>query len=246
MRGAVEALGPAGFGAYNFSGAINLNFLTQLRQEIETRVTWCDPGGSFANVRQVRVDQNHQVFALKLSSEVPKVDPTQLEQVPLMITLTREVQQFVQTFGAQGLPNLTSWQADETSYHKYHKPDGLTPHMDNARFPGVIAIAAIYGSSTFAVYDREPLAYGWDNELEQDVVTEWNIKSKLAVPTKPGDLLLMRGTDLYDGMGLDARPEHAVEDATPGRISMMVRANKKPFDANYAFTYANWPQTKVP
>lgn len=246
----MQALGPAGFGAYNFSSAIDSQFLALLQQEIAQQVTtqenWSNPGGAFVNGRQVLVVQNHDVFALKLSGEVPGVDLATLEQVPLMIALTREVQRFVQTFGAQGLPNLTGWQADETSYHKYHKPDGLTPHMDNARFPGVIAIAAIYGSSTFAVYDRKPLTYGWDNELGQDVVTKWNIKSKWALPTEPGDLLLMRGTDLYDERGLDERPEHAVEDATPGRVSMMVRDNSRPSDTNYGFKYLNWDQTQVP
>jgi hypothetical protein len=246
----VQALGPAGFGAYNFSSAIDSQFLALLQQEIAQQVTtqenWSNPGGAFVNGRQVLVVQNHDVFALKLNGQVPGVDLAPLEQVPLMIALTRAIEALVQSLGSQGLPNLNSWQADETSYHQYYKPDGLTPHMDNARFPGVIAIAAIFGTSTFAVYDRKPTAYGWDEELRQEVATEWSIKSRYSIPTKPGDLLLMRGTKLYEGMTLGERPEHAVEDATPGRVSMMVRDNSRPSDTNYGFKYLNWDQTQVP
>lgn len=62
------------------------------------------------------------------------------------------------------------------------------------------------------------------------------------IPTSPGDVVLTRATNLYDGMVAIDRPEHAVVDARVlPRVSFMLRANSKSTDEGYGFTYYNWP-----
>lgn len=137
-------------------------------------------------------------------------------------------------------PSLATWQADEISYHQYYKELGLSAHKDNTRFWGIIAIVATHGSSDFVVYDREPKSYDFDEELQEEVVAEWEVKSRLVVPTRPGTLLLMRAISLYQDMSSRERPEHAVENASHNRESCMIRANLRPNDYNYGFEYFNW------
>lgn len=137
-------------------------------------------------------------------------------------------------------PNLAKWDADEISYHQYYKELGLSAHKDNKRFWGIIAIVATHGTSDFVVYDREPLEYGFDEQLQKEVVTKWDVKSRLAVPTRPGTLLLMRATSLYEEMRSEDRPEHGVENTSLDRESCMIRANLRPEEYLKGFEYFNW------
>lgn len=158
-----------------------------------------------------------------------------------MMNLAYGMQEAILSLSSEGhFPNLATWDADEISYHQYYRELGLSAHKDNKRFWGMIAIAATHGTSGFVVYDREPLEYGFDSELGEEVVTKWNVKSRLVVPTRPGTLLLMRATQLYEEMTSAERPEHAVENADFERESCMIRANLKPADYNYGFDYFNW------
>ena len=234
-----HGLSYAGPGVARLTEVVSSTFLEQLLDEMNDTnlVQWRDAGDIYLNGRGVRIIQNHDVFALKLSEG----DQSYVDRVPHMTQLMRESEQFVRTLGHR-YPSLQNWEADEMSYHSYYDAEvGLSFHRDNLRFNGVIVVIALEGECDFQVIDREPLAWVFDEESGRDVVTEWTWRSTYTIPTKPGDMVLTRATGLLPGMTAQDNPEHAVMNVRVlPRKSFMVRANSKPHDQGYGFEYQNW------
>lgn len=239
----VEQIGPGGPGVINLRGILNNEFILELVSEYEdeSMVHWWDAGSTYANNRSVKIVQNHDVFALKLSAG----DQGPVNNVPSMSRLAASTEWLINHLSI-GFPNLSGWTADEMSYHRYYDNKiGLSHHRDNARFTGLIAVASIFGEADFSVIEREPLSMEYDEELGIEVVSQWLVKNELIIPTSPGDLVLTRATDLYNGMKAKDRPEHAVFNIREvPRVSFMLRANARPLEENYDFTYFNWPKSE--
>ena len=199
---------------------------------------WWDAGYEYYNNAGVRIVQNHDVFALKLSAG----DQSKTEELTAMSSLGRAIQGLIRSLDGD-FPTLSNWTADEMSYHRYYDKDlGLSYHRDNLRFVGVIAVASILGECDFMTINRRPATYVYNEELGKDVVDEWDVISEKAYRVQPRDLMLMRGMGLYDDMRAEDRPEHAVMNGrVMPRISFMLRDNDKPADVGYGFTYYNWP-----
>ena len=88
---------------------------------------------------------------------------------------------------------------------------GMSPHRDHIRYTGLVAIVMLAGAGRFLVcYDRAGA-----NERE--------------IPTKPGDLLLMRAPG-FQGRG--DRPFHAVRDITGDRYILGLRHDDRPERGN--------------
>lgn len=159
--------------------------------------------------------QNHDVYALKLSWG----DQTPLMRIPNLVAVAQEAREYVNSLGLV-LPSLDGWKPDELSLHRYDDPEvGLSFHKDNLRFTRLIAILSLEGICSLAV---------------KLGVTEARYR------TKPGDLVLVRGSRLTDDDS-DLRPEHAVVDLeTPTRVSMMLRENSRPDERIPGFEFDNW------
>lgn len=233
-------LGPRSRGVFRIPGFIRDEFILELMAEMDDDrlVPWEDSGDSYANNRGVKIVQNHDVFALKLSAG----DRAPIERVPAMSRLAVGTEVFIRSLSSE-YPSLINWTADEMSYHRYYdKEVGLSYHRDNERFTGLIAVVVIDGESEFRVIDREEVSRKYDEELGQEVVDEWFVHSEFIIPTRPGDLVLTRATGLYPDMVQADRPEHAVVNVVVlPRISFMLRDNSRPDDTNYGFRYVNWP-----
>lgn len=240
LEGIGQHLGVDGSGVFNIPEAVDPVAHEALLTEMKdpTRVIWTDAGDEYVNARGVRVVQNHTVFALKLS----RGDQAPVENVPQMRQLGRDIEQLVRGLSPL-FGSLVEWTADEMSYHEYYGgPEGvgLSPHKDNKRFNGLIAIATIENEGDFQVVHRTPLAYRYNPEIDAEEVVSWDVHSTLTVPTRPRTLTLLRATGLIpEGPGDDFRPEHAVVNA-PERRSFMLRANTLPDDLASGFHYYNW------
>lgn len=236
----IDYLGPDGPGVAKFSNILSHEVRSQLLGEMEdnTRVHWWDAGESYVNARNIKIIQNHDVFALKLSAG----DQELVDRVPAMKKLANGTERFIRSL-SNVFPSLVDWSADEMSYHRYYDSEiGLSYHRDNARFIGLIAVVSVLGEADSRVVDRQPISKKFDSELNQAVVDCWQVKDEYVIPTSPGDVVLTRATNLYDGMVAIDRPEHAVVDARVlPRVSFMLRANSKSTDEGYGFTYYNWP-----
>ncbi|MBE9556567.1 MAG: hypothetical protein IMF08_06895 [Proteobacteria bacterium] len=84
---------------------------------------------------------------------------------------------------------------------------GMSPHRDHIRYTGLVAIVMLGGAGRFLVCDDRAGA----NERE--------------IPTRPGDLLLMRAPG-FQGRG--DRPFHAVRDITADRYIIGLRHDARP------------------
>lgn len=235
-----QSLGPDGLGVCRLGSILKDEFRLQLIDEMNdpTRVRWWDAGDVYVNHRGVKIVQNHDVYALKLSAG----NQGPIDDVPSMTRLTNDTQSFVQSLSSV-FPSLDGWTADEMSYHKYYDRDvGLSYHRDNARFVGLIAVVALAGECDFKVIDRQPASWIFDKKLGKKVVSEWLVNYEHSYTTKPGDMVLTRATGLYAGMTDDDRPEHAVMNVRSiPRVSFMLRDNRLPLNQDYGFTYYNWP-----
>ncbi len=235
-----QELGPDGPGVVRVGNILADDFQDELIEELEdpSRVIWWDSGDNYANGRKVKIIQNHDAFALKLSAG----DQSQSLRVPRMLELKEGVQTRINTLG-NIFPSLLTWQADEMSYHRYYDEKvGLSYHRDNIRFTGLIAVVSVLGECDFNVVDRQPVSADYDEELDEEVVVEWDVREVHTIPTFPGDLILTRATGLFPGMSEAERPEHAVVNIRKlPRISFMLRENSRPIDTNYGFKYYNWP-----
>lgn len=236
-----HCLGKQGCGAVALKSLLDEDFRKELMEEIEDpdKVIWRDAGETYTNDRGVLVEQNHDVFALKLS----RGDQSQRVWVPKMDQLHVATQSLVRSVGDL-YPSLVKWRADEMSYHRYYDAEkGLTFHRDNLRFTGVIAVVSVLGECDFQVIDRDELEVGVDPETGKKKVLSWDWRNTYNIPTTPGDVVLTRAPGLFDEMDNDKdRPEHAVLNVRVlPRISFMLRANNKPEDSSYGFTYHNWP-----
>lgn len=84
---------------------------------------------------------------------------------------------------------------------------GMSPHRDHIRYTGLVAIVVLGGAGRFTICDDRAGA----NERE--------------IPTRPGDLLLMRAPG-FQGRG--DRPFHAVRDITDNRYIIGLRHDSRP------------------
>lgn len=84
---------------------------------------------------------------------------------------------------------------------------GMSPHRDHIRYTGLVAIVMLGGKGRFLVCDDRAGA----NERE--------------IPTRPGDLLLMRAPG-FQGRG--DRPFHAVRDIAEDRYIFGLRHDARP------------------
>lgn len=240
-RVAVEhGLGLEGCGAVALRSVLSEEFRLSLVDEIKNpeAIVWQDAGDTYTNARGVVIEQNHDVFALKLSRGSQK----HRKKVPYMDQLNGATQSLVRSLEPE-FPSLAAWKADEMSYHRYYeKEKGLTFHRDNKRFTGLIAVVSVLGECDFQVIDREPSLTVIDEESGKSLIKEWNWKSTYTIPTRPGDVVLTRAPGLFELMDDDEdRPEHAVMNVRVlPRISFMLRANKRPSDTGYGFQYHNW------
>lgn len=169
----------------------------------------------YFNERKIEVKQRFEVFALKLIEG----DLEALSKFPNMMALAEDTEQLARSF-EEYYPALGKWTIDEAVWQKnYSGNNVLSMHRDNYRHPGLIFIYNITGRADLAsqYMERQEL-----NTLD------------------PGSLVILRAPGLsktIDG----ARPEHAVEYASPGRVSLTFRANTRPKDIIDGFYYDNWP-----
>lgn len=237
-----HALGYQGPGVVRLRDTLDEQFQKELLTEINNPqlVHWIEAGDNYVNKRGVPVEQNHDTFALKVGGDY---DP--IYAVPRMAQLAVAAEVFIQSLSEQ-YPSLGNWQADEMSYHSYYGEQvGLSFHRDNMRFPGLIAIAVVDGEADFQVIDREEKTVEIDKETGEKRVTEWDWKSTYTIPTSPRDMILTRAPGLLHEMKGHHRPEHAVMNIRKfPRVTFMLRANNRPNDRNYGFTYYNWPSVR--
>ncbi len=78
----IDYLGPDGPGVAKFSNILSHETKNQLLEEMgdASRVHWWDAGESYVNARNIKIIQNHDVFALKLSAG----DQELVDRVPAM------------------------------------------------------------------------------------------------------------------------------------------------------------------
>ena len=239
LVGMEHELGADGPGVVALSNVVDPQFLSSMLVEMANpaAVSWRDAGSTYVNGRGIEVVQNHDVFALKAGGDFEPI-----WNVPCMAQLAIETEDFVQSLNGR-YPSLEQWRADEMAYHRYYNPDvGLSYHRDNLRFTGLIVVITISGESDFQVVDRAPLEWTFDEATERELITAWDVHNEWVIPTKPGDMVITRATGLQSWMTKEHNPEHAVMNVRDlPRISFMVRANSRPADQKYGFTYNNWP-----
>ncbi|MCY4010975.1 MAG: hypothetical protein OXF30_02840 [Candidatus Saccharibacteria bacterium] len=199
----------------NFANQAEVKAVTKEAND-PTKVDWLDAHETYQNQRGLTIIQNHFTFALKLSAG----NQAWLDKLPATADLKKRVQQYIQNL-ADVFPSLANWRADELSFHLYDNPDiGLSFHRDNLRFIGLIAIIAIDGECDLVVRHQK-------QDYDFKVV--------------PGDLCLLRATDLIN-TETELRPEHSVQNLkSPTRLSMMLRANNRPTETIPGFKFNNWP-----
>lgn len=233
-------LSHAGCGAAKISSMLNEDFRSKLLDEIvdEIDTKWIDAGDTYYNNRGVEITQNHDVFALKLS----RGDQSQRARLPFMDRLAEATQTLTRSLG-ELYPALIDWQADEMSYHRYYDAEeGLTFHRDNLRFIGLIAVVSVMGECDFQIVNRDVDETDIDPLTGKVRVVTWDWHSTYTIPTNPGDVVLTRAPGLFVSSQTDDRPEHAIMNVRVlPRISFMLRANNRPDDTGYGFTYQNWP-----
>lgn len=199
--------------------------LENIWEEIDdpVRVKWRDNHSTFENKRGLKVVQNHDVYALKLSDG----DHEPLRKIPHLRATKSKITRFVHSLWDH-FPTLIAWQPDELVLHRYDdRKVGLSRHKAHTKFVGVIAIASLEGECDLAIY-------------------KMGGKRKNLYPTKPGDLTLLRAPELFK-TDKDIRPEHAVINLrTPVRTSMMLRDNNRPKEILPGAQFENWqPEEKV-
>lgn len=101
-----QELGPNGPGVLKIGSLLKNEFRLELIEEMndENRVHWWDAGGNFANKRDVKVIQNHDVFALKLSAG--RQEP--IRDVPKMHSLAKSTEKLVRSL-SRYYPSLNDW-----------------------------------------------------------------------------------------------------------------------------------------
>ncbi len=233
-----QRLGPYGPGVFHIPEALTPQAADELLAEAAA-LKWRDAGEDYYNIRGVHVIQNHEVYALKLLQG----DAAFVDALPKMKQLALETEAFIQSLGTH-FASLSTWVADEMSYHQYYDAEkGLTPHKDNKRFPGVVVVITIDGSSDFEIVSREPKSYKIDPVTGNEIVDEWTWFSTYRVPVSPGSMAIMRAPGLFaEAPGEDWRPEHAVMNvANAHRTAFLLRANSRPNEQSGGFVYENWP-----
>ncbi len=196
--------------------------LIKVNEEISSpnKVEWLNAHEVYTNKRGLEIIQNHDTFALKLHN----ADNTLLENLPLTKSLYQRTEGFIRGLN-KFFPTLYGWTADELTLHLYdNKEIGLSRHRDNTRFIGLIAIISLDGICDLSVrHNNEDIDY----------------------QVTPGDLTLLRATDLIDSDN-EIRPEHSVVNLqTTTRLSMMLRANSKPDEIVPGFKFNNWSPEQI-
>ncbi len=226
-----------------------LSQLNQLAERSNSTITpWIPAGETYINARGIEIVQAHDVIAFDSNDdsttfygtndqgEISELYANYQEVLPEMMDAADIVTKYMQQLNVV-LPSLllSEWKPNEITYHRYNAGEdgvGLSPHIDNARFKGVIAILGIDKKADLVVGRRDE---GGDFNPDAEVSIE------------PGDLALLRAPGLFKGCSTDYRPEHTVTNPEPERISMMLRSNSgKPFKDTDGFKFNNRPETLTP
>jgi hypothetical protein len=226
-----------------------LSELNQLAKRSKSTITpWIPAGETYINARGIEIVQAHDVIAFDSNDdsttfygtndqgEISELYANYQEVLPEMMDAADIVTKYMQQLNVV-LPSLllSEWEPNEITYHGYNAGEdgvGLSPHIDNARFRGAIAI--------FGIDKIADLVVGHRYEGKK-------FKPDAEVRIEPGDLALLRAPGLFNGCSTDHRPEHAVIDPEPGRISLMLRSNSgKPFKDTDGFKFNNRPETLTP
>ncbi len=224
---AAHSLSPNGPGFFVARHTLDAVYLAAIQEEIDDPgcVAWRDTHDTYENKRGLTIVQNHDTYALRLHGG----SQGKIDKVPQLRQLAADLQVLGQSFSTV-FPSLKQWLPNEMSLHRYDDPEiGLSFHKDNLRFFGLVAIAAVRGSS--------------DLDIKSD---DGSIKT---TKVNEGDLTLFRVNGLYPSLGLDANgrainicPEHQVSNLhSPDRVSFMLRMNTKPDELLKGFEFDNWP-----
>jgi alkylated DNA repair dioxygenase AlkB len=102
-------------------------------------------------------------------------------------------------------PSLAEWRPNESSCQVYDGGEGIGWHRDFERARLLIAVFNLRGTAAF--HTRR-------SSLDWVFGAEWQLG--------PGDLVLMRGTG-FQGVSFYGRPQHMVNNCSPGRVSLTLR-----------------------
>ena len=223
---AAASLGPQHFGVALFRGVIGEDILKLAMAETNDpdKVQWRSHRQTHKNKRGAMIEENYYTYALKLHHGDREI----VDRLPTLLALTCAVENLVVRDLSQHFPNLQNWQADETKVHRYDAGRvGISHHLDQTRFWGIIAVATLDGAGEFGVVSK--------GSTEQKIQLD------------AGDLLLMRGPGLYDAPNAeDIRPMHGVDNRdSSGRMSLLVRANRFPDEQRPGFVYDNWAPATI-
>ncbi len=218
---AIEKLGKNASGAALLQNIISAEDLEALGQEVASIPTedLRDVHNVKTNKRGAKVPQNYWAYALRTD----RGDQTRVDQLPLLKELSHSLTHLITTDIAKPYARLKQWAPTEQAVHKYSK-EGLGFHFDPVRYWGVIAIANLQGEREFHVRENGQLL---------------SIFS-----TAPGDVILMRGANLYSSSDSAIYlPEHSVQNVgDDGGTSFMIRASSEPDKIYDDFKYVNWPE----
>jgi hypothetical protein len=225
LAGIQEALGRGGIGSFVVREVLGRDQLDLLQEEVDAAVTWEDTHTEYDNVRGMHIVQNHDTFALKLGVG----DQSPFERIPRLFTVAQHIQTLVRGTTGGIFPVLESWEVNELSLHQYDDAEvGLSPHKDNIRYSGVVAVLNVKGISDLELIEEETgLIY--------------------SARLNPGDLSLTRVSGIYTDYDENGRrknicPDHAVTNLrTPTRTSFILRDNSRPHEEISGFNFANWP-----
>lgn len=226
LEGFADALEPDGMGSFLIPSVLSQEQLDYLREEFEDEaaVMWEDTHTEYDNIYGRRIIQNHDTFALKVGVG----DQAPLQKIPRLVATAHHVQALIRGLGGV-FPVLNTWTVNELSLHHYDDPElGLSPHRDNLRYMGLVAVLNVDGES--------------DLELSKEPAGAIH-----ALHVRPGDLTLTRVSGIYpsyeeDGKPRNICPYHAVTNlATPTRTSFILRDNSRPEEPINGFNFFNWP-----
>lgn len=215
-------LGKHASGAALLPNIIPADFLEQLAAEVDAI-----PQGSMRDVhevtvnkRNIPVEQNYWAYALRLD----RGDQAPADELPLLMGLTQSLKRIVTEDLSGPYARLRTWSPTEMAVHRYDRPLGLGRHFDPDHYQGVVVVANLAGESEFHVHEGKK-------------------RLRTLIPTQPGDVVIMRGANLFsssDDTGY--LPEHSVENVGPdGRTSFMLRMTNQPDKVFPKFKYENWP-----
>ena len=213
-------LGPEGRGIGVMWQFMDRDYTDAINQELaDPELPWYKQTG-FMNKAGKWIDQNFEVFALKLT----RGDQETYAHMQAYHSLAGFVTENVVEPLAEHFPSRETWGADELSSQRYPDKVGeLSWHFDLERHTGIIAICSVDGQAVLSAQTRLGV---FNFELH------------------PGDIAVLRAPGLFDAGLVDGpfRPRHAVTEilGDQPRTSITIRDNNLPDTKPDRFEYANW------